>query len=130
MIEHGVCIYCANLYDTIILEKADTILERRMKRVKSMNDNELEKVTGGDIPIDIACETIVIRQDSKGNPTHFQNARSGTPIEGAVWHYVCPHCGRLLHQGALGRMYCDPCDEGWFPNFSIEPVSGFYPGCE
>ena len=94
-----------------------------------MNDNELEKVTGGELPVDFN-EVIVIRRDSKGNPTHFQETCYGAPIEGAVHHYVCPHCGRLLHQGALGRMYCDPCDESWWANFSLKQVSGFYPGCE
>ncbi len=99
--------------------------EKRM-----MNDNELEKVTGGELPFDTGADVICIRRDSKGNPTHFQGTRSGIPIEGNVWHYVCPHCGRLLHEGFLGRMYCDPCDESWIAGFTIGLVAGFYPGCE
>ena len=99
------------------------------EKKKMMDENELEKVTGGELPIEFG-EMIEIRRDSKGNATHFQETRYGVPVEGAVWHYVCPHCGRLLHRGVLGRMYCDPCDEGWFAELSLKRVEGFYPGCE
>lgn len=33
--------------------------------------------------------------------------------DGEIWHYTCPRCGRILHQGTLGLLYCDPCDD-WF----------------
>ena len=32
---------------------------------------------------------------------------------GEVYHYICPKCGRILHQGTMGVLYCDPCDD-WF----------------
>ena len=71
-----------------------------------------------------------IRWDAKGNPTHWQEY---VPESDAYepYHYRCPHCGRLLHEGALGRLYCDPCDEGWF-RINLPwgcRYEDLYPGC-
>ena len=32
---------------------------------------------------------------------------------GEVYHYICPKCGRILHKGSFGYLFCDPCDD-WF----------------
>lgn len=93
-----------------------------------LSDEELDKVTGGYEGHSVIGSLNVIRRDSKGNPTHFEITHDGKTTR--IWHYVCPHCGGLLHQGFLGRMYCDPCDESWFAGVSLERVEGFYPGCE
>ncbi len=95
---------------------------------KTLSDEGLGNVNGGFGQI--IDDLKVIRRDSKGNPTHFKQICCGEYGDTErIFHYVCPHCGGLLHQGFLGRMYCDPCDEGWFMG-SLEAVNGFYPGCE
>ena len=71
-----------------------------------------------------------VRWDSKGNETHWlEYCRDDDEYE--PYHYRCPYCGRLLHKGALGRLYRDPCDEGWFA-INIPwgcRYEGIYPGC-
>ena len=85
---------------------------------------DLDQVTGGVLGVHRNRDPIVIRMDRKKNPTHWQMP------DGTVFHYRCPHCGKLLHEGMLGRLYCDPCDEGWFPvNASAYKYFGMYPGC-
>ena len=32
---------------------------------------------------------------------------------GEVYHYICPKCGRILHKGSFGYLFCDSCDD-WF----------------
>lgn len=103
--------------------------EMKMNEQKqSVKDEELEQVTGGEMISPVEWNK-VIRRDSKGNATHWKPNYGDEHKDG--FHYVCPHCGRLLHEGALGRLYCDPCDEGWF-YFSLPKSSlhdGIYPGC-
>ena len=97
-----------------------------------LTEQDLEEISGGvgSPGVRYRPQTLmIIRRDSKGNPTHFQNCFNGLPSD-EPYHYVCPHCGRLLHQGIFDRMYCDPCDESWWADFSLKRVSGFYPGCE
>lgn len=94
----------------------------------ALSGEELGNVNGGIGGNSAIGDFKVIRRDSKGNPTHFEMVRVGKTVR--IFHYVCPHCGGLLHQGFLGRMYCDPCDESWFVGISLEAVDGFYPGCE
>lgn len=105
------------------------------KKSREMSEEELDQVSGGDGfdgggPPDM--ETRVIRRDSKGNPTHWQlyMYKDDTPLN-EPYHYVCPHCGRLLHEGAFWRLYCDPCDEGWFRGSLPKKCKreGIYPGC-
>lgn len=105
------------------------------KKMNEMNqpltEQDLEEISGGAGPgVSYSRQTLmIIRRDSKGNPTHFQNYFDGVLLD-EPYHYVCPHCGRLLHQGVFNRMYCDPCDESWWADFSLKRVSGFYPGWE
>ena len=105
-----------------------------MKNVKKLNeepaafrelpDESLDAVAGGDFN-HVASKSTPVGSDSQGNTTHWQHAN------GDVYHYVCPKCGRLLHQGTLALLYCDPCDE-WFtsPIFgsfgSAVEVKGWY----
>lgn len=60
-----------------------------------------------------ACE--VCRTDSRGNPTHWRYKG------GSVFHYNCKRCGRLLHEGTNGVLYCDPCNT-WFWDFTTDQV--------
>ena len=89
-----------------------------IKKNEELREDQLEQISGGELPItwalDGAGETLkVLRRDSRGNPIYLQSYRDGTPV-GMPFYFVCPHCGRVLHYGALSRLYCDPCDEGWF----------------
>ena len=103
--------------------------EKMNEQKKSIKDEDLEKVSGGG-PYSLRG-FMTLRTDSKGNPTHWWSRYYGDPSYKDGFHFVCPHCGGLLHQGFLGRLYCDPCDEGWFvenlPLGSQHP--GIYPGC-
>ena len=101
-----------------------------MKNVKKLNeepaafrelpDESLDAVAGGG---DGDCNDnnpTPVGSDSQGNTTHWRLA------DGDVYHYVCPKCGRLLHEGTLGLCYCDPCDE-WFSSVgSAVRVNGWY----
>ena len=97
-----------------------------MKNVKKLNeepaafrelpDESLDAVAGGGDGHDHYWT------DSQGNATHWRHE------DGKVYHYVCPKCGRLLHEGTLGLCYCDPCDE-WFSSAKIGSavkVKGWY----
>lgn len=92
---------------------------------QSLEEEKLEEVSGGIRREPLELKTV--RWDAKGNPTHWQNYYKGRPYENP-FHYVCPHCGRLLHEGAFWRMYCDPCDEGWIKG-NLSKTYGIYPGC-
>ena len=35
--------------------------------------------------------------------------------------YLCPKCGRPVHEGTGWRFYCDPCDESWFFEDKLTP---------
>lgn len=72
-----------------------------------VTEENLEKVSGG-ATFGI-CDTVA-RYDSNGNSTHWRDSRR----RGRIFYFICPKCGELLHQGAFGRLYCDPCNEGWF----------------
>ena len=76
---------------------------------QELPDESLDAVAGGghgDFNYEENNPTPV-GSDSQGNTTHWLLA------DGNVYHYECPKCGRLLHQGTLTMLYCDPCDD-WF----------------
>lgn len=83
-----------------------------------LSEEKLEQVSGGELPIAWALDGApgaekVLRRDGRGNPVYWQGCQDGKGIT-EPYFYICPHCGRVLHQGTFNRLYCDPCDEGWF----------------
>ena len=96
-----------------------------------LEEQNLEEVTGGHyVSSNIQRQFYAVRWDSRGNETHWEWSVDG--VAKPPYHYVCPNCGKLLHEGMLGRLYCDPCDESWF-DFTLEikgyKREGIYPGC-
>lgn len=102
--------------------------EAKKSLQEELSQGTLEQVAGGGRSA--SEEDKPIRWDAKGNPTHW--LRYCEELDGyEPYHYRCPYCGGLLHEGALGRMYCDPCDEGWF-RINIPwgcCYEDLYPGC-
>lgn len=84
--------------------------EKKQDNQQPVTEETLEQVSGGGAYGRTGGLSRVVCRDAKGNPTHW----NGTHEPSKVFYFVCPHCGRLLHQGTFLRMYCDPCDESWF----------------
>ena len=84
------------------------------KKTEELSAEELEQVSGGRLLWKnyVTKTTEVVRRDSKGNPTHWRVKCQGV-YQGEPFYYVCPSCGRLLHEGTLDRLHCDSCDESW-----------------
>ena len=87
----------------------DTQTEQSKPQSRDLSDQELAQASGGRDPsgrtdpyggIDTAWKT-----DSQGRVTHWKTG------SGQIFHYTCPRCGRILHEGTLGFFYCDPCDD-------------------
>ena len=84
----------------------DTQTEQSKPQSRDLSDQELAQASGGggDINGSAAC---VWKRDSQGRVTHWKTD------SGKIDHYTCPRCGRILHEGTLDFLYCDPCDD-WF----------------
>lgn len=82
--------------------------QNQNEQQQSVREENLDQVSGGAVHGWAGRVTPVVHRDTDGNPTHWR-AKGGQ-----IFYFVCPHCGRLLHQGLSLRMYCDPCDESWF----------------
>ena len=90
----------------------DTQTEQSKPQSRELSDQELAQASGGNggdqNGLATALEEVVVmKRDSQGRATHWKNGN------GEIWHYICPRCGRILHFGTLGYLYCDPCDD-WF----------------
>ena len=90
--------------------KMDTQTEQSKPQIRELSDQELAQASGGDA--DTASEW---KKDSQGRVTH---RKSGL---GTIYHYTCPRCGRILHEGTMGMLYCDPCDD-WFSKLGANMV--------
>lgn len=94
-------------------EQKQTVDEKTRNEQQPVAEEDMEQVAGGSaygrIP---GALNPAVRWDSKGNATHWRDIHG---LErGKVYCFLCPHCGRLLHEGLFARLYCDPCDESWF----------------
>ena len=71
-------------------------MAERKLNVVELTDEELGSIQGG-----------YNKVKARG---HFYKY-TGTDLDNK---YLCPNCGKPVHQGAGWRFYCDPCDESWF----------------
>lgn len=95
----------------------NTLSEQSNLQSRELSDQELEQATGGQIDVGAVmnAESKIARTDSQGRPTHWNKRNGGT------YHFTCPTCGRTLHEGSLGLLYCDPCDE-WYTSSGANRV--------
>ena len=90
--------------------KMDTQTEQSKPQRRELSDQELAQASGGNA----GGMATVWKKDSQGRVTH---RKSGSTI----YHFTCPRCGRILHAGAFGMYYCDPCDD-WFTKIGANEV--------
>ena len=82
----------------------DTQTEQSKPQSRELSDQELAQASGGEYKEYVDD---IWKRDSQGRVTHRK-----TEFE-EIYHYTCPKCGRILHEGTMGYLFCDPCDD-WF----------------
>lgn len=92
----------------------DTQTEQSKPQSRELSDQELAQASGGGATAraNFASEW---KKDSQGRVTHWKTE------SGKIYHYTCPTCGRILHIGTMGYLYCDPCDD-WFSTAGANKV--------
>ena len=91
----------------------DTLTEKSNFQSSELSDQELEQASGGGFQgLD---KSHAWKRDSQGRVTHWKTD------SGKIYHFTCPRCGRILHAGAFGMYYCDPCDD-WFTKIGANEV--------
>ena len=90
--------------------KMDTQTEQSKPQSRELSDQELAQASGGNA----GGMATVWKKDSQGRVTHRISG-------GTIYHYTCPKCGRILHEGTMGMLYCDPCDD-WFTKLGANLV--------
>ena len=91
----------------------DTLTEKSNFQSSELSDQELEQASGGGFQgLD---KSHAWKRDSQGRVTHRKSEF------GEIYHYTCPKCGRILHEGTMGFLYCDPCDD-WFSKLGANKV--------
>ena len=96
----------------------DTQTEQSKPQSRELSDQELAQASGGadgGDPVYKECVWDEWKTDSQGRVTHWKTG------SGQIFHYTCPRCGRILHEGTLGMYYCDPCDD-WFSKLGANRV--------
>ena len=88
--------------------KMDTQTEQSKPQSRDLSDQELAQASGG-------------RDPSGGTAPHGDKNTEWKKESGQIYHYTCPTCGRILHEGTLGMYYCDPCDD-WFTKIGANRV--------
>ena len=88
----------------------DTLTEKSNFQSSELSDQELEQASGGNA----GGMATVWKKDSQGRVTHRISG-------GTIYHYTCPKCGRILHEGTMGYLFCDPCDD-WFTKLGANLV--------
>ena len=81
-----------------------------------LTDEDLVTAAGGKGREGLSVlQRYVYRTDSQGLPTHWSYYDSNV-----VYHYNCKRCGRILHEGTMGALYCDPCNTWFWPGTTSE----------
>ena len=93
--------------------KMDTQTEQSKPQIRELSDQELEQASGGGYQS--LDKSHSWKTNSQSRVTHWKKD------SGAIYHYTCPRCGRILHEGTMGVFYCDPCDD-WFMSSSANMV--------
>ena len=88
--------------------KMDTQTEQSKHQIRELSDQELAKASGGGA-VGSAGAASEWKKDSQGRVTHWKTG------SGQIFHYTCPRCGRILHEGTMDVLYCDPCDDWFMP---------------
>ena len=89
-----------------------------------MNANELSHVNGGSLMNGGAFEGAGTDSDwfnpkdlSVGSVGDVHNTKDQVVgrigINGTIQYWPCPNCRKPMHEGALGRKYCDPCNSSY-----------------
>ena len=84
--------------------KMDTQTEQSKPQSRELSDQELAQASGGGYGC-IESTVSEWKKDSQGRVTHWKKGN------GTIYHYTCPTCGRILHEGTMRFLYCDPCDD-------------------
>ena len=93
--------------------KMDTQTEQSKPQSRELSDQELAQASGGKYKEYVDD---IWKRDSQGRVTHWKTD------SGKIYHFTCPRCGRILHYGTLDFFYCDPCDDCWFFENSVNKV--------
>lgn len=82
---------------------------------QELTDEEMDKVVGGADDRDVLVKT----EYGIGTvcKTFDKYKWKGTDD---YQKYLYPNCHRPVHPGGWGRYFCDPCDESWFFEGSLE----------
>ena len=102
----------------MILKERNITMENEKKlptTAQELTDEEMDKVTGG-----LKEYSVLLRKEVTWGG--IQNVYAVYEWKGTDDNkkYLCPTCHRPVHTGSWGRYYCDPCDESWYFEGSLE----------
>ena len=96
--------------------------ENKTTAAQELPDEEMDKVAGG-----ANKRSELIRREVQWNGILHVYAVYEWKGTDDNKKYLCPNCHRPVHPGGWGRYYCDPCNESWYLEGSLErnPTGGW-----
>ena len=96
--------------------------ENKTTAAQELPDEEMDKVAGG-----ANKRSELIRREVNWNGILHVYAVYEWKGTDDNKKYLCPNCHRPVHPGSWGRYYCDPCNESWYLEGSLErnPTGGW-----
>ena len=96
--------------------------ENKTTAAQELPDEEMDKVAGG-----ANKRSELIRREVQWNGILHVYAVYEWKGTDDNKKYLCPNCHRPVHPGSWGRYYCDPCNESWYLEGSLErnPTGGW-----
>ena len=96
--------------------------ENKTTAAQELPDEEMDKVAGG-----ANKRSELIRREVNWNGILHVYAVYEWKGTDDNKKYLCPNCHRPVHPGGWGRYYCDPCNESWYLEGSLErnPTGGW-----